>query len=97
MQLGDAVAGLGEPTYVLGQPFSDAEAMLIQVYPERAMILYVMVPGVDGQLLESSPIVATMYITADQMNQLVASTPMDHWKGFLTYGDYMDGEFDVNP
>ena len=97
MQLGDAVAKLGEPTYVLGQPFSDAEAMLIQVYPERAMILYVMVPGVDGQLLESSPIVATMYITADQMNQLVASTPMDHWKGFLTYGDYMDGEFDVNP
>lgn len=97
MQFGDVIARHGEPTYVLGQPFSDSEAMLIHIYPERAMILYVMVAGPDALLLESSPIVATMYIAGEQMNQLVASTSLDHWKGFLTFGEYVDGEFDVNP
>ena len=97
VQFGDVIAKLGEPTYVLGQPFSDAEAMLINIYPEQAMILYVMVAGANGPLLESSPIVATMYIASDQMEELVASTSLDHWKGFLTYSEYVDGEFDVNP
>ncbi len=97
MQFGDVIARHGEPTYVLGQPFSDAEAMLIHVYPEHSMILFVMVAGAEAALEESSPVVASMYIAADQMSQLVMSTPLDRWKGFLTYGEYVDGEFDVNP
>lgn len=97
MQFGDVIARHGEPTYVIGQPFSDAEAMLIHIYPDLAMLLYVMAPGPEAQLQESSPIVATMYLAADQMSQLVASTSLDRWKGFLTYREYMDGEFDVEP
>ena len=97
MQMGDVVERHNEPTFVIGQPFSESEAMLILIYPEQAMLVYAMVSGEDGLMQETSPIVAAMVMTPNQISQLIASSPLDNWKGFLTYGEYMNGEFDHNP
>lgn len=97
MRLRELLELHGDPSYVIGQPFSDAEAMLILIYPERASLVYTMVAGEEGSLQETSPIVATLYMTQRQANLLIASTPLDNWKGLLTYSEYMDGEFDQVP
>ncbi len=96
-ELGEVLDVYGDPTYVTGQPFSDKEAVMMLYYPERFMLLYAVVPGVDGQLTESSPIVSVIYATEALLANAFDATPFDHWKGYLTYSEYMDGEFDHQP
>ena len=96
-ELGEVLALYGEPKYVTGQPFSDKEAVIMLYYPERFMLLYVAVPGVEGQLAESSPVVSAIYATEELLSEAFGAAPFDHWKGYLTYSEYMDGEFDYQP
>ena len=93
MSLGEILNVFGEPDYVSGQPFSEKEAVILLFYTQRNMLLYVVVPGVDGQLEESSPIVSAVYATEELLSQAFGATPFDLWKGYLTYNEYMDGEF----
>ncbi|MCY3780279.1 MAG: thioredoxin domain-containing protein [Chloroflexi bacterium] len=95
--LGDLLSVHGEPMYVTGQSFSDKEALIVLYYPERRMLLYVVVPGVDGQLEASSPVVSAIYATEDLLTDAFGATPFDHWKGYLTYSEYMDGKYDYQP
>lgn len=95
--VGDLIAAHGEPSFVTGQPFSVSESVLMLYYPETPMLLYAMVAGMDGQLQESSPIVSVVYATADVFAGAFATIPFDYWKGYLTYSEYMDGQFDHMP
>lgn len=94
--LGQYIEVHGEPTYVSGQPHSDTEAILILFYPETQTILNVVVEGPDGQLNEDTPINVVIYTSQTLMDSITANTPLDNWKGLLTFSDYMDDEFDVN-
>ena len=95
--VGELVAAHGAPTYVNGQPFSDKESVLMLYYPDAPMLVYAMVAGADGQLSAESPIVSVLYATREVFDSAFAATPFDHWKGYLTYGEYMDGEYDYTP
>ncbi len=95
--VGEVIQILGEPQYVTGMPFSDKEYLLVLVYPEKTSILYAMVSGADVSLDELSPVVSVIYASDAQMNQMISMTPLDNWKGYLSYGAYMDGEFDQHP
>ncbi len=95
--LGEVIQELGEPQYVTGMPFSEKEYLLVLVYPENAALLYAVVSGADGVLDESSPIVTAIYTTEEQINQVISTSPFDNWKGYLSYSQYMDGEFDNMP
>jgi hypothetical protein len=86
----------GEPTYVSGDTHSDTEAILTLFYPAAQTIINVVVEGPDGQLTEDTPIFAALYTSQTIIETIIASAPMDNWKGLLTFNDYMDGEFDVN-
>ena len=97
MLLGDVVGKYGEPSFVTGQPVSGTEATLILVYPERGLFVYVAVTKADGLLKEISPIVSAIFATPTETVQLLQDTPLDNWKGYLTYDEYMDGEFDNTP
>ena len=95
--IGDAIAVHGEPPFVVGQPFSESEAMMTFYYPEHNMLLYVVVPGLDGQLEETSPVVSVIYASDTLFESAFATASFDFWKGYLKYSDYMDGEFDYSP
>ncbi|MCY4463935.1 MAG: thioredoxin domain-containing protein [Chloroflexi bacterium] len=95
--VGDLIAAHGEPSFVTGQPFSASESVLMLYYPETPMLLYAVVAGMDGQLNESSPIVSAIYAAEDVFAGAFATTPFDNWKGYLTYNEYMDGQFDHMP
>ena len=91
------IAIQGEPQYVTGQPFSETEAVIMLYYPEQNMLLSAMVPGQDGQLEKSSPVVTVVYATDEIFSEAFGSMPFDTWKGYLKYSEYMDGEFDYHP
>lgn len=95
--VGELIQKLGEPQYVNGMPFSEKENLLVLVYPENAAFFYALVSGPDGLLDELSPIVTALYATHEQINQIISTSPFDNWKGYLSYGEYMDGQFDNNP
>ena len=97
ISLGDALAAHGEPRFVSGQPFTESEAVIMLYYPERGMALYVVVPGIDGQLAPESPVVSAVFATRELLMAAFGATPFDHWKGYLSYSAYMDGEFDHRP
>ena len=93
----EAIAALVEPPLISGQPFTETEAVLMFVYPEKNTLLYAFVPGIEGRLSESSPIVSALYATDELFAEAFEATPFDHWKGYLKYSDYMDGEYDYTP
>ena len=97
MLLGDVIGKYGDPSFVTGQPVSGKEAALILVYPERGLFVYAAVTKADGLLKEISPIVSAIFATPTETVQLLQDTPLDNWKGYLTYDEYMDGEFDNTP
>lgn len=94
--LGDLIDANGEPSFVTGEPFSESEHILTLVYPEINLIIFTVVDGADGQLTNDTPIITAVYMSDAVMEGFVANSPIDNWKGFLTYNDYMDGEFDYN-
>lgn len=90
--LGQVIAARGEPDYVLGQPFSETEAVLMLYYPEQNMLLSALVPGVDGQLNDSSPIIAAVFATSDMFSTSFESAPLQAWRGYLSFREYMDSD-----
>jgi protein-disulfide isomerase len=95
--LGDVIEVHGEPTYVDGEPFNDSEYIMTLFYSDLNAVIYALVDGANGQLSEESPIITVIYTADDLMATVIESSPLDNWKGFLTYSEYMDGEFDNNP
>ncbi len=97
IDIGDVLQVYGEPEFVSGQPFSESEAVIMLLYLERQMALYVVVPGVEGQLEATSPVVSAIYASEDVLARAFGAMPFDRWKGYLKYSEYMDGEFDHEP
>lgn len=91
MTMGDALAMHGEPLFFRGQPFTDSEAILWFYYPELFTIIQVVVPGADGALDASSPLVAAYYLTEMDMSDAVAAGALSQWKGYASYQDYAAG------
>ena len=86
----------GDPTFVAGEPFTNDEYILTLFYPELNALVYTVVDGENGQLSDETPIFTIIYTSDPIMEQIVNNSPLDNWKGYLTYNEYMDGEFDVN-
>lgn len=95
--LGDIIDIQGEPSFINGEPFSDNEAIMTLFYPELNSIIYALVDGVEGQLSEDSPIITVVYTSGDLMANIIASSPLDNWKGYLSYSEYVDGVYDNTP
>ncbi len=98
--LDQVLARYGEPTYVIGTPFSDEppQAIVNLVYPDQQMIVYVFVPGQQGALDGLNEIVGVLYMQPTDMTLLIQSSNLHTWEGlssFSTYGP--DSPFEVTP
>lgn len=91
MTMSDTIDTYGEPLFFRGQPYSENEAILWFYYPDLFTMIQVVVPGVDGYLEASSPLVAAYYLTAMDMTEAVAAGTFAPWKGYVSYQDYVGG------
>jgi len=96
MQLSDVVDVLGEPEYLTGVEISADQALMLLIYPDDLIMVYVFVAGTaEGTLSETSEIVGSIYMTEDVMNEAIAATNLYLWDGYQSYADYIDEEFDI--
>ena len=90
--IGQVIAARGEPEYVFGQRFSENEAALVLYYPAQNMLLSVLVPGIDGRLEETSPVVAAVFATDEVFAAALEAAPRQSWQGYLSYREYMSSD-----
>ena len=91
MTVGEALEKHGEPLFFRGQPYTDTEAILWFYYPDRYTMVQVIVPGVEGNLEASSPLVAAYYLTELDMSDALESGAFSPWKGYVSYQEYAEG------
>lgn len=100
MLLDDVLEKYGDPTYVIGTPFSDdpPQAIVNLVYPDQQMIVYVFVPGQQGAVDGTNEIVGVLYMQPSDMDTLLRTSSLHAWTGLADFSDYgPEGPFEVTP
>jgi hypothetical protein len=100
MTLGQVIAAHGEPTYAVGSPFSDNQAIINLIYPNIPMVVYAFVPGTEGEISANSEIIGVLYMTPKDMALLEVTSSLHRWEGYGSYSAYRgdeDAPFDVTP
>ena len=97
ISVGELIDAHGEPSFVTGQPFSEREAVLMLFYPESQFLVYAAITDPAGRFNAATPIVSAIYAADEIFAQFFAQTAVDDWKGYLSYSEYMDGQFDHKP
>lgn len=100
MTLDEVLAKYGEPTWVIGTPFSDEppQAIVNLVYPDMQMIVYVFVPGTAGALDGTNEVVGVLYMKPGDMDLLLQTSSLHAWEGLADFSVYgPDGPFEVTP
>ena len=92
VSFGPVVDNLGEPQYVSGQELSGEQAYLAMVYPDRPLVVYAFVAGPEANLTVHSEIIGVMYMSNDEMSQMLTCTSLNNWGGFLPFSSYVGGE-----
>jgi hypothetical protein len=87
----------GEPSYIVGTPFSDEQAIMNVIYPQKSLVIYVFVAGEQGELMESSEIIGVLYMTPPDMDFLIQTSYLQRWEGYKSYLAYLASSFEVTP
>jgi hypothetical protein len=100
--LGELIEEQGEPTYVIGTPGNEDQAIVNVFYPDKALIVMVFVAGAEnGQLSRASEIVGAYYLTQQQMDLIVDVSSLYAWKGYQPFSAYApdveDADYAVTP
>lgn len=95
--LGDLINVQGDPAYVVGSQYSDDQAVMNLIYPDKATVLYAFVAGTEAALSQSSEVVGILYMTPEDMDLLIKTNSLHAWTGYDTYTAYDTGEYEVTP
>jgi hypothetical protein len=95
--IGELIAAQGRPTYLVGSQYTDDQAVINLIFPEKSLVAYAFVPGTSGALTEASEIVGILYLTPSDMDLLIKTSNLHIWDGYKSYEAYDSSEFDVTP
>ncbi|HVU11751.1 MAG TPA: hypothetical protein VHD90_10745 [Phototrophicaceae bacterium] len=97
MSLGQLIEAQGEPKYVIGSPYTDTEAVMNLIYPDKSLVIYAFVAGTTGTLSASSEIVGVLYMQPSDMDLLLKTSNLDAWAGYKSYEIYSTATYQVTP
>jgi hypothetical protein len=98
--LGEVIDTYGEPSYAIGSPFSDNQAIVNLIYPDLPMVIYAFIPGTNGSVTAEADIIGMLYLTQEEMDLLEVTSNLHIWEGYDTYTAYRgeeDATFDITP
>ncbi|MBK8026299.1 MAG: hypothetical protein IPK19_34140 [Chloroflexi bacterium] len=98
--VGEVIGNFGEPAYLAVSPYSDdpPQALANLVYPNVATVIYVFLAGAtSGEISEESDVIGALYITSQDMDDLLLNSSLHVWEGYNTYQYYDQGEFEITP
>ena len=95
LTLGPVIDEFGEPRYVGGESPAAEQAYMALVFPDLLMVVYAFVAGAEsGRLSTGSEIIGLMYMAESEMNVLLSCSELYDWAGFLSFGEYIDENYD---
>jgi hypothetical protein len=97
VSLGDLIEMQGDPTYLIGSQYSDDQAVVNLIFPEKSLVIYAFVAGTQAALSESSEVVGILYMTPEDMDLLIKTNSLHAWEGYDTYQAYETSGFEVTP
>lgn len=99
--IGQVIEAQGEPTYAIGTPVTDDQAVIYLFYPDKSLIVVTFVPGANGSITENSEVIGALYSKPDQMELSIKTSKLHAWEGYGTFEEYKadapDSEFEVTP
>jgi hypothetical protein len=95
--VGAVVDNLGEPTYFNGTEVDENQAAAALFYPDRGLVLYAFVEGLNGNLNAESEIFAALYLSSTDMEQVLQTSTLQSYVGFKPFADYLDDEPVLTP
>jgi hypothetical protein len=96
--LGDVIENLGEPEYFSGTEVSPEQAAAALFYPDRQLVVYAFVEGVaEGEISAESEVFAALYLTEDDMAEVLQTSNLHDWLGYDTYAAYAARPFNITP
>ncbi|MCK6578207.1 MAG: hypothetical protein L6Q98_08910 [Anaerolineae bacterium] len=98
--VGEVLGNLGVPAYLAVSPYSDdpPQALANLVFPESSTVIYAFVAGAAaGEINEDSEVIGALYITPNDMDDLLTGSSLHVWEGYNTYKYYDEGEFEITP
>ncbi len=100
--LGKLIEARGEPTYVLGAPGDEEQAVVNLFYPDNSLIVTVFVAGdKNGAVSASSEVIGAYYVAPDQMDLILKTNSLYGWKGYQSFSAYApeatDADFVITP
>jgi hypothetical protein len=100
MSLSEVIDAHGEPTYAVGTPVTDDQAIVNLIYPDLPMIVLAFAPGPEGEVSEDSEVVGVFYTTPDDMELFLQTNYLHDWSGYGAFSEYTNAEgaeFEVTP
>lgn len=96
--LGQLIERWGDPSYVVGSPFSETQAIMNLIYPEIPLVVYAFVEGeATGRLNEGSELVGVLYLKQSDMDLLLQTSNLNVWAGLDTYQVYASSTYALTP
>jgi peptidylprolyl isomerase len=78
----------GEPQYTTSADYSADEVAVAMIYPKNGLVAWVS-PGNGGSSITAeSQMVLAVYLSPDQFDALVKTTPLTGWAGLVPYSSY---------
>jgi hypothetical protein len=98
VRIGQVIENHGQPEYVALSPYSEQEALVNLIYPAINTVVYAYVAGeATGELSADSELIGVLYITSEDMTELLTSSPLHAWEGYGSYASYNEGPYEVTP
>ena len=96
MTLGAVIDKFGEPEYMTGADVSADQTLVLLVFPDVPLGLYVFAAGVEtGELTPDNQIIGAIYLNPADIDTLL-NTDLYFWEGYGSLSTMLDGEFDVH-
>lgn len=96
--LAEVIENLGEPVYFSGTEVSPEQAAAALFYPDRSLVIYAFVAGAEsGTISETSEIFAALYLSEEDMQQVIETSQLHAWLGYDSFKAYVERPFNVTP
>lgn len=95
--VGGVIDNLGEPDYFNGTEVDENQAAAALFFPDRGLVLYAFIEGLNGSLSEESEVFAALFLSQTDMEQVLQTSTLQAFAGYKAFADYLDDEPVLTP
>lgn len=98
--VGELIDVHGEPTYAVGTPVTEDQALINLVYPELRTIVLAFVAGENADVGAGSEIIGMLHASPTDIDLFMKTQYLHEWTGYGPFAEYRqaeDADYEVTP